>query len=351
MLVLSLLACSDSVALGPVGVAEGDLPVVTCADGEIRVASSGAAFPTLTDAMLAAADEDHICVGAGTWNLVEDASCAAREAAFSGRSLTVEGAGSDRTILRGGGDSCAELYFGAESEDEVRALRGVSLWSAPVMFWDGDVSLSDVRVANYAGGTRALWVHADTLEVRGLTLADNVVDYGAGFELYGHGTIEGLVVEGNRSAAGYVGELSGTLAWRGGHVAGNTRTGEDPGYDFLETWGDVSIENVGFFDNVANGPILTGHGRLALTDTSFLGNDSNWHGVLTGNDAIVMTGGAIRGNEGADGAIALYGVGNADLRGVDIEANGECAVSGDGACLASDPGVDATLVCDVAGCE
>jgi len=347
LLLTALLACADqSVKLG-----QADLEDVECQDGEIRVASTGAAYSTLTDAFHHAATVDRVCVGAGTWNLIDDESCRSRASAFDGEVLEVVGAGSDRTRLIGGGDACAELYFSSERDTDRRALQGVTLWNAPVLFWDGAVELSDVRVSGYAGGNRAIRVKARTLQVQGLTISDNVVDYGAGFELYGDGSFEGLVVEDNRSQAGYVGEISGTVSWRGGHVSGNTRTGESPGYDFLETWGVVSIENVGIFDNRANGPALTGHGELALADVSLIGNDSNWHGVLTAEDSLTVTGGAIRQNVGADGAVALLGAGTADFSDVDIEDNGACAVSGDGACLATDPGPGTTLNCDTSGCR
>lgn len=315
------------------------------------MASTGAAYPTLSDALHHAAEIDRVCIGAGTWNLVDDESCGARESAFDGGVIEGVVAGSDRTRLSGGGDACAELYFHAERDTDRRALRGVTLSNAPVLFVDGAVELSDVRVSGYAGDTRAIRVKADSLQVQGLTISDNVVDYGAGFELYGDGSIEGLVVEGNRSQEGYVGEISGTVTWRGGHVSGNARTGESPGYDFLETWGVVSIENVGIFDNQANGPALTGHGELALTDVSLIGNDSNWHGVLTAEDSLTMIGGAIRQNAGADGAVALLGTGSVDFSDVDIEDNGACAVSANGTCLATDPGPGTTLSCDTSGCR
>ena len=47
---------------------------------------------TLTDALHHAAAVDRVCIGAGTWSLVDDESCWAQESAFDGRVLDVVGA-------------------------------------------------------------------------------------------------------------------------------------------------------------------------------------------------------------------------------------------------------------------
>lgn len=347
-LVLLLLGCAE-------GPSDADKPAVewgVCADGEIRLASTGAAYGTLAAAVADAADVDRVCVGAGTFPLYGARDCVDPDYDFDGSTLVVEGAGSDRTRLEGGGDACADFPFDATPEGGLRALSGVTLWNASTRFSGGDAVLEDVRVAGYVGAARALRVHAETLSMRGVTFAENTVDYGAGFEIYADGTIEDLIVEGNRSAAGYVGEIAGTVTWVGGRVEGNVRTAEEPGYDFLETWGDVTIADVAFTDNRVNGPVLTTYGALALTDVRFVGNDANYRGVLTSyGGALTMTGGAIEGNHGADGAVALYTEGTAALDGVDLRDNDACAVSGNGACLVEDTDAPATLACDVTGCE
>lgn len=348
MMLALLLACAD-------GPSPGDKPVVewgACADGEIRLASTGAAYGTLAAAVADAADVDRVCVGAGTFPLFDARDCVDPSYDFDGSTLVVEGAGSDRTRLEGGGDACADFLFDAAPEGGLRALSGVTLWNASTRFSGGDAVLEDVRVAGYVGHARALRVHAQSISMRGVTFAENTVDYGAGFEIKGDGTIEDLVVEGNRSAAGYVGEISGTVTWVGGRVADNVRTAEEPGYDFLETWGDVAITDVEFSGNRVNGPVLTTYGALALTDVTILGNDANYRGVLTSyGGALTMTGGAIEGNHGADGAVALYTEGTADLDAVDLRDNDACAVSGNGVCLVEDPGAAASLTCDATACE
>lgn len=348
MLLFALLACVDTKV--PLGGADS----VACADGEIRVASTGTTYPTLGTAMAGAADIDTVCIGAGTWLLDDTLTCSGDRLDMGGRTLTVVGAGAEHTTLVGSGGMgpgsfCYELRI--DTREAAQSWSGVTFSNAAVSLEGSEVAVSDVRVTRYAGGLRAFYVNAGRLDIRGLTLADNVVDYGAGFDLRGDGTITDLVVERNRSDLGYVGELYGDIAWTGGRVSGNTRTTDEPGYDFIETWGDVRVTSVDFTDNVTNGPILTAYDALALTNVQFRGNDTDWHGVLTSRGHVTMTGGAVRGNVGAEGAMAVLDDGRLDLVGVDVEDNVGCAVTGDGACLREALGPDTTVSCDAGGCR
>jgi hypothetical protein len=347
MLLLALFACVDTKPPN-----ESAEPVA-CAAGEIRVASTGAAYPTLGTALDGAAEIDSICIGAGTWLLEDTMRCSGEALDMGGRTLTVVGAGADQTTLVGAGgvgpgNFCHDL--GIDTRDAAQSWSGVTFWNAAVVLEGSEVAVADVRVSHYAGDMRAFRVNAAVLDVGGLTLADNVFDYGAGFELRGDGTITDLVVERNRSDGGNVGEIYGNVAWTGGRVSENIRTADDQGFDLVETWGDVRVSSVSFTDNVTNGPILTAHDALTLTDVQFLANETDWRGVLTSHGHVTMTGGALRGNEGLDGALAIFEDGEIELVGVDVEDNVGCAVTGDGVCLREDLGPDTTVSCDVGGC-
>ncbi|MES2643171.1 MAG: hypothetical protein V4850_27050 [Myxococcota bacterium] len=347
MLLLALFACVDTKP--PVETVES----LACAAGEIRVASTGAAYPTLGTALDGAAEVDTICIGAGTWLLEDTMRCSGDSLDMRGRTLTVVGAGADKTTLVGAGgvgpgNYCHDL--GIDTFEAAQSWSGVTFWNAAVTLEGSAVAVSDVRVSHYSGDMRALRLISPALDIRGLTLADNVFDYGAGFELRGDGTLADLVLERTRSDGGNVGEIYGNVAWTGGRVSENTRTIDEQGFDLIETWGDVRVNSVTFTDNVTNGPILTAHDALTLTDVEFLANQTDWRGVLTSHGHVTMTGGALRGNEGLDGAIAIFEGGEIELVGVDVEDNVGCAVTGDGACLREDLGPDTTVSCDAGGC-
>ena len=100
--------------------------------------------------------------------------------------------------------------------------------------------------------------------------------------------------------------------------------------------------------NVTNGPILTSWGTTTLSGVQIADNDTNYRGVLTSMDSLVLEDSTVTGNAGADGVVALYEPGVFTASNVTFSDNSGCLVAGNGTCLTKTAASD--LDCDATGC-
>lgn len=325
------------------------------AAGEIRLASDGAVYETLGDALIAAEAEDAITVGPGTYSLADARDCGDLNF-VADRAITITGAGSAQTRLVGTNAAhlagCDDLRFPFSGEDSAIALTGLTLEDASVHLYAADVALRDLVFTGYTAYDRHMFrVEADTLSLRDVTLTDNELLYGAGFKLRGDGEYTNFSVLNSATATGYLGEIYGPVTWTGGQVSGVSRSEDSEGFDVLETWNAVTIREVTFSGGHANGPMLTDHGALTLEEVRFEGNDVTWRGALSSEGATVMRGGGFFNNSAPVGAVTLWARGTAQFHGVDFGANTPCAIANEEGCIAENPGQNATLICDSSGCR
>ncbi len=339
-------------------------PVVTgdlaCAEGEIRVLSTGALHGSLADAMAAVADDDTICVGPGTYDLAESLDCRHLYPADDDRTLTIAGAGSDRTRLVGYADAapedgCRDLRLSFWEPTDRIALEGLTFTNAAVYVGAGVVTARDLRVEDFAGaGSPALrlWGSA-SLDVESVTVTGSRSASGGGFVFMGVGDVRDVVVASNEFDSGYFGTFHGTLTVDGLAVTDNVRTAEEPGFDLVEFFGDVAFWDATFAGNRTNGPLLSGVGTFTGTGLTFADNEANWRSVVSAyGDGSVLTLADARfdRNAGADAALGVYDDASAVLAGVDFVDNAPCDVLSGGACLTG-LGEDVELACDGTGCS
>jgi hypothetical protein len=330
-----------------------------CGPGEIVVESKGERVSTLAEAFAAATYDDVICVGEGAFR-VTDVPCAPTLVAPVPRALRVEGAGSGRTVIVGDvdgvGAGCRDVSLAFGPDQTSIGIGGVTFEGARLRVDAEEVVLRDVRLRGVTGdGWRAIDLDARRFIVDDVVLSESRLDYAGGFRFDGDGEITDFSVRDVVYEEGYLGELQGEIAWRGGEVAGNRRILDSDGYDLVEAWGAIAIEDVAFLDNRTNGPLLTTYGTLTGLRLVVTGNDATGATVLeadaqVGEGALRLVDSVVSGNVGRTGAIGLAG-GTVALDGVDFAGNAPCDVVVDGACAVSELGEDASMSCDAGGCR
>lgn len=330
-----------------------------CADGELRLASNGMTYDTLFDALAHAASSDRVCVGAGTFAMgtrCED------DLALGGGTLEIAGAGADQTTLVGNaaGSVCRDLEIGRRMEGT--ALSGVTLSDAAVLLEGQHVDVRDVVVRDYTGWM-SLQIRAATYGVSDLSFVGNQFDHGTGFSFHGDGTIDALTMEGNTFSAGYVGYFNGPVTWTGGSITDNVRTSDvaEGGYNLLEYFDALTVSDVTFSGNHANGPLLTGIGDLTGTNLRFEDDDATGSAVVATYFAnyddtistVTLSDTTFVRNASPHAAIGIYEWATLSLDHVDFGTGSDansCDVAISGACVASDLGADTELDCDASGC-
>ena len=337
-----------------------------CAEGELRLASTGSTYATFSDALADAAIEDYVCAGAGTFALGESTACTGVHM-DEGRRLSIVGAGSDRTVLVGSAssraDSCRDLAPAYYGEGSAVTLAGITLSDALVLIEARSVELVDVVSRDVArSGVLALHVEASKYTAKDVAVVDNRLDY-LGFSFGGEGVLTDFVVARNTYGEGYLGYFRGAVSWEGGEVVDNARTldMEPGGYDLLEHNGALTLRAVTFSGNRTNGPLLSGFGDLMAERVIFADNDATGSAVLRHHSyedtttAVSINESVFVRNVSPDAAVGLYDGATLTLDDVDfgtgVDANGTCDVSVDGACAAEGLGPHADLACDGDGCE
>jgi hypothetical protein len=333
----------------------------SCGPSIIARESTGETFDSFADAIESAHTDDAFCVGAGTYTL-ESAALQHKETGPYAQSLTIRGAGSADTLL-----VAAEGYETLLYVEIAGALRveGVTISGGRVRLQGDEVALSDVAFRDYAGWKRGLSLEGDVIEVDGLEISDNQMDYASG--LYASAVVSGsfsdLDLHDNRSAAGYLAELHGPMSVRNSRIAANDRSDEQPGYDLMELFGPSTVDDVVFEDNHFNGPVLRAYESLSATGLVLTGNATGFAAALALMGPTTLCDARIVGNSAPDGALGLYDDASVALDSVnshvDAGSNAPCDLSGrpcaDQSCAAQC--LDAALGdsepawCDAFGCE
>jgi hypothetical protein len=350
-----------AVALAACTLPPVDDEIATCGPSMIVRASTGETFSSFEEAVESAHTEDAFCVGAGTYRL-QSATLQRPESGPYRQSLRITGAGSAETILVA--DEGYETLFYVELAGSL-VVEGLTISGGRARLEADELTVRDLKFVDYAGWKRGLALSADLLEVEGLEISDNQMDYASGLFVDARelGTISGLSLHHNRSAAGYLAELHGVIELRGSHIYANVRSDEQPGYDLLEFFGPSVAEDVVFEDNDFNGPMLRAYDSLDSTNLVLRRNKTGFAAALALMGPSRLCASRIENNVAPDGALGIYHNGSVALDSVNADvdkgSNAPCDLAGkpcaDQSCMSqcfeAELGEGEPSWCDAYGCE
>jgi hypothetical protein len=348
---VALAAC----ALPPV-----DDEIATCGPSMIVRTSTGESFSSFEEAVESAHTEDSICIGAGTYAL-DSAALQRPDSGPYSQSLRIVGAGAGETILVA--DDYETLFY-IELAGSL-LVEGLTISGGRARLEADDLVVRDLEFVDYAGWKRGLALQGDRIEVDGLEIHHNTMDYASGLfvdprEL---GTISGLSVHDNRSASGYLIELHGAIELKASHLYANVRTDEQPGYDLLEFFGPSVAEDVVFEDNDFNGPMVRAYESLDATNLVLTRNRTGFAAALALMGPSRLAASRIESNTAPDGALGIYHNGSVALEAVNVEvakgSNAPCDLAGkpcaDQSCMSQcfeqELGEGEPSFCDAYGCQ
>ena len=350
ILATALAACT----LPPVG------ENATCGPSMIVRTSTGEAFSSFEEALESAHTEDGFCVGPGTYPLESAALQRSQSGPYS-QSLRIVGAGSDETIL------VADDYETLVYIQLAGALRveGLTISGGRARFEADLLEVRDLKFVDYAGWQRGLALTGEILDVDGLEIANNQMDYASGLFADGRerGTISRLSLHDNRSAAGYLAELHGNMELKGSHIYANVRSDQRPGYDLLEFFGPGVANDVVFEDNDFNGPMLRAYDSLDSTNLVLRRNQTGFAAALALMGPSRLVASHIENNTAPDGALGIYHTGSVALDSVNADvdkgSNEPCDLAGKpcadqscvSQCFEAELGEGEPTWCDAYGCE
>jgi len=261
-------------------------------------------------------EDDIINVAAGTYNITSTLHYSTYDG-DSGHTLTIQGAGADKTILDGGG-SVRILYINTDA-DRNGGDAG------------GDVTIKGMAFENGNGSDGAgVFVYGSSINItiKQCAFSENSADYGGGvcaFSDSGTLTITNNTFSGNSAdydgGGVYAYSWSGTVTITNNTFSGNSAN-DDGGGVCADSWsGTVTITNNTFSGNSANdcGGGAAASGTVTITNNTFSGNSANddggggvyadsWSGTVTitnntfsGN--LARNGGGVNGYLYSDSAI------------------------------------------------
>ena len=351
VLATALAACS----LPPV-----DDENATCGPSTIVRTSTGETFSSFEEAVESAHTEDAFCVGPGTFRLGSAALQRPDSGPYS-QALRILGAGSDQTILVA--DSYETLLY-IELAGALR-VEGLTISGGRARLEADVLGVRDLKFVDYAGDKRGLALQGDAIDVDGLEISGNQMDYASGLfaDAREVGTISGLLLHDNRSAAGYLAELHGNIELRDSHIYANVRSDEQPGYDLLEFFGPGVVDGVVFEDNDFNGPMLRAYDSLDSTNLVLRRNRTGFAAALALMGPSRLVASNIESNTAPDGALGIYHNGSVALdsvnANVDKGSNAPCDLAGKpcsdqscvSQCFEAELGEGEPSWCDAYGCE
>jgi hypothetical protein len=351
VLATTLAACS----LPPV---DGDN--ATCGPSMIVRTSTGETFSSFDEAVESAHTEDAFCVGPGTYPLRATVLQRPESGPYS-QSLRIIGAGSGETILVA--DDYETLFY-VELAGALR-VEGLTISGGRARLEADVLGIRDLKFVDYAGWKRGLALQGDAIDVDGLEISGNQMDYASGLfaDAREVGTISGLSLHDNQSAAGYLAELHGNIELTDSHIYGNVRSDEQPGYDLLEFFGPGVVQNVIFEDNDFNGPMLRAYESLDSTNLVLRRNRTGFASALALMGPSRLRASHIESNVAPDGALGIYQDGSVTLdsvnAGVEKGSNAPCDLAGKpcadqscaSECFEAELGEGEPSWCDAYGCE
>jgi hypothetical protein len=332
----------------------------TCGPGMIVRASTGETFDTFEDAVESAHTEDSFCVGAGTYSM-DTAALQHGEAGPYAQSLRITGAGSGETVLVA---SDYETLVYVQIAGSL-LVDGLTISGGRVRLEADELVVRDLEFTNYAGWKRGLSLQGDTLDLEDIAIHDNTMDYASGLfvDASDAGTISGLSLHDNRSAAGYLAELHGAIELTDSHIYSNVRTDDDPGYDLLEFFGPSVADGVVFEDNDFNGPMLRAYDSLDASDLVVTRNETGYAAAVALMGPSRLESSRIDSNTAPDGALGIYKNGSVALESINVQiakgTNAPCDLAGKpctdqtcmSQCFADTLGEGEPTWCDAYGCK
>ena len=351
VLAVALAACS----LPPV-----DGENATCGPSMIVRTSTGETFSSFEEAVESAHTEDAFCVGPGTYRLGSAVLQRPDSAPYS-QSLRIVGAGPDETILVA--DDYETLFYIELGGTLV--VEGLTIAGGRARLEADELVVRDLKFVDYAGWKRGLALSGDVLDVDGLEISGNQMDYASGLfaDARETGTISRLSLHDNRSAAGYLAELHGNMELRDSHIYANVRSDNQPGYDLLEFFGPSVADDVVFEDNDFNGPMLRAYESLDSTNLVMRRNQTGFGAALALMGPSRLCASRIENNTAPDGALGIYHNGSVALDSVNADvdkgSNEPCDLAGkpcnDQSCVSqcfdAELGEGEPSWCDAYGCE
>jgi hypothetical protein len=348
---VALAACS----LPPV-----DDEIATCGPGMIVRTSTGETFDSFEDAVESAHTEDAFCVGAGTYTM-DSAALQHGDAGPYSQSLRISGAGVGETVLVADDDETLVYVEIAGS----LSVEGLTVAGGRLRLEADDLVVRGLEFTDYAGWKRGLSLQGATVDVEGLEIHGNTMDYASGLfvDASASGTIDGLELHDNRSAAGYLAELHGAIELKNSHIYSNLRTDDDPGYDLLEFFGPSVADDVVFEDNDFNGPMVRAYESLDATDLVVTRNQTGYAAAVALMGPSVLESSRIESNTAPDGALGIYKNGSVALASINVDiakgTNAPCDLAGKpctdqtctSQCFADTLGEGEPAWCDAYGCE
>jgi hypothetical protein len=351
VLAVALAACT----LPPV-----DDEIATCDPSTIVRTSTGERFSSFEDAIESAHTEDSFCLGAGTYSMDSTALQREDSGPYS-QSIRITGAGAGETVLVAN-DYETLLYVDVAGSF---VLEGLTISGGRARLQADQLVVRDLEFTDYAGWKRGLALQAETLDVDGLEIHDNTMDYASGLYVDASelGTIDGLSLHDNRSAAGYLAELHGVIELTSSHIQANVRTDEQPGYDLLEFFGPSVADDVVFEDNDFNGPMIRAYDSLQASNLVVTRNQTGFAAAVALMGPSRLKSSRIESNTAPDGALGIYQDGSVALDSVNVEVakgtNAPCDLAGKpctdqtcmSQCFAYTLGDGEPSWCDAYGCK
>ncbi len=297
------------------------------------------AWPTIEDALDAAPDGEMVCVGAGTWS---------ETLTLSGKAVSLQGMGSDLTVIDGGGVGPVVEVDGSASGSALAGLTitgGDADMGAGLFVGGAELSLADVRITGnrcVSGGCIGVgaYLNGATVTARSLSVDDNELACSADLRCYASGiyalrttlevddgeAFENVATSSSVMHGGalYVASDS-VVRWRGGAIWGNTIDGPGSGtYAFgaaagVYDGGILELSNVRVADNVVSGDNNCGGALFfhtfstgSLTNVALTGNEATCNRALGAGVAMYnqstfsVMNGDIVGNVGSGTGGAFY---------------------------------------------
>jgi predicted outer membrane repeat protein len=276
------------------------LLLVSASLASTLLVSPSGPYTTIGSAISAAASGDTISVDAGTWAECID---------FSGKSLSIVGAGMGVTTLAGGGTCTNAVAVQGGESASLSALTVTNTGRRAIYVDSSDLELDAVEVADAGSSTSSgggVHVTGGTLAVVDSTFRGLLGGYGAA--LYGY--LATVSIEGSSFADNAASYAGGALyAWDSGTVTVSNSTFE----------GNTSTSGGAFS--------VTGSGSaLDVSDSSFTANLASYSGgaiVMESGTSFTLTRSEFQSNVSAQYGGAVYAqlVRSATLDGSTFEAN------------------------------
>jgi len=273
-------------------------------------------------------EDDVINVAAGIYNITSTLTYSTNNG-DSGHTLTIQGAGADKTVLDGGG-SVQILYIdtdadhnGGDAGGDV-TIKGIAFENgngsdgAGVFVYGSSINITIKQCAfsensAYWGGGVFTYSSSGTVTITNNTFSGNSAGDGGGgvcaFSDSGTVTITNNTFSGN--SAGYgggggvdAGSYSGTVTITNNTFSGNSANNWGGGVDADSTSGTLTITNNTFSGNSAGyggGGVDAGSysGTLTITNNTFSGNSANCGGgvhAYSDSSTVTITNNTFSGN-------------------------------------------------------